>query len=367
MAILDVYHVKGERSVSWSANGREYQQHIRVITDSPLTGQRAVIKALSLGAGDGSPMLLLGQYYQFPHPVTGDAATEWDYGSFLQSIEGREEGDDGKQWLLTLSYAQYDLRTMAGATTTITWVDGTPVLADGVLNIFEAPPEVKWADAKFQTAVLQDTQTNKTILNTAGDPYDPPLMREETRHVLTVTRNEKTYDIEWISGYKDHVNSDVFLKYDPASDPQAPPDAVAFDGFEKNTVKCASITGDRKYHSDWGWYYEVTYTFEFRPIVWGYTADDVYQLSPVQQSWGFTEMVLNAGLRQKGSDGKPTPVIIAGAPVSTPVCLKEDGTYDSAADPYYQKWDILPRAKFADLKLPGNLLSRVSQRNQQGS
>jgi hypothetical protein len=48
-----------------------------------------------------------------------------------------------------------------------------------------------------------------TINNSAGDPFDPPLMMDDSRRVISVSKNLAAHPT-WILNYQDTVNSDSF-------------------------------------------------------------------------------------------------------------------------------------------------------------
>ena len=121
MNIVSITDTKGTRSGGWSGNaGRTYKLELQVITDDPNMGIRSVIQALGFRNGD---------WYRWPLVGT---ANEWDYGSFIQSIQAQEVADDGKQWRVSLDFAPFDWTTQGGAT--------TEAAADGRFDPFKVPP-----------------------------------------------------------------------------------------------------------------------------------------------------------------------------------------------------------------------------------
>lgn len=50
---------------------------------------------------------------------------------------------------------------------------------------------------------------NELIVNSAGDPYDPPPMMDDSRRVISLVRNVATCPA-WVLDYQDAVNSDSF-------------------------------------------------------------------------------------------------------------------------------------------------------------
>ena len=61
---------------------------------------------------------------------------------------------------------------------------------------------------QFQKPAVFDKDGNK-IVNSAGDPFDPPLMMDDSRRVISLVRNVAAYP-SWVLTYQDAVNSDTF-------------------------------------------------------------------------------------------------------------------------------------------------------------
>ncbi len=70
------------------------------------------------------------------------------------------------------------------------------------------PPQFTWSTQQFQKPFAKD-RNGKAIVNSAGDPYDPPVEGDDSRWSCTVTRNVASVPT-WLLGYKDAVNSAAF-------------------------------------------------------------------------------------------------------------------------------------------------------------
>lgn len=325
MGIVSISDTKGSRGLSWSGqSGRQYSLEVLIVTDDPTMGPRALLKNLGIKNGDN---------YQFPLYQPGTVnknanPSEYDLSSFVQSLDIKEEASDGKQWRATIQYGPFDWTGQGG-------YSGSGA-EDSVQSPFAIPPQVRWSSAKYEQFCNFDNQ-GKKICNTAGDPFDPTLKRDDSRPVLTVVQNQEFFDIGSVQQYKDAVNSDVFL------------------GFVPNTVKCQDITAERMYSADWGYYWQVTYVFEIRPIV--YASDGKTVISN-----GWTELVLNAGTRElKMGATDQTPILINGAPITTPVLLSQSGQsfIGTGVRPveYYVPFNLYPQIPFAGLPIDQNLLT----------
>jgi hypothetical protein len=68
--------------------------------------------------------------------------------------------------------------------------------------------EIAWNSEQFQKVAVVDRSGN-VICNSAGDLFDPPAMIDDSRRVVTVTKNLAVVPT-WILDYQDAVNSDSF-------------------------------------------------------------------------------------------------------------------------------------------------------------
>lgn len=70
------------------------------------------------------------------------------------------------------------------------------------------PAQITWDSEQFQRPAVFDNAGN-SICNSAGDPFDPPNMMDDSRRVVTVQKNLSVVP-SWILSYQDAVNSDTF-------------------------------------------------------------------------------------------------------------------------------------------------------------
>lgn len=86
-----------------------------------------------------------------------------------------------------------------------------PTITQGEIdpNPFTRPPDWAWGDMASSEEYTHDAD-GVAVLNTALEPYDPGLMREITRHTLTVSWNVKTFDPIAAAEYADAVNESEF-------------------------------------------------------------------------------------------------------------------------------------------------------------
>ena len=142
-----------------------------------------------------------------------------------------------------------------------------------------------------EVAALVDVDGNP-IVNAAGDPYDPPLMREIVNCTLYVDRNENpsTINLNTLSELSNSLN------------------AATWNGFPPQTVRLAPLKiPDIKYSQSTNTFYlPMTYQFDINIDTW-------------------VKQIVNAGFRQLDSSGNLIPILLNGQPVSTPVPLDESG------------------------------------------
>ncbi len=76
-------------------------------------------------------------------------------------------------------------------------------------NPLDDPAQTEWSTETFQTVVYQDIDGNG-IVNSAGDPFDPPAEKDDSRWSSVTRKNVAASVPDWIFAYQDGVNSDSF-------------------------------------------------------------------------------------------------------------------------------------------------------------
>lgn len=203
------------------------------------------------------------------------------------TIDATKNSDDGRQFLVTAVF-------------------GVPDEEDDPLD---EPAEIKWsldADSK----IVEYDIFGRAILNSAGDPFSDPVEIDDMRPVLSVSRNEPSFNYSLAYSYKDAVNADFFFG--------APP----------GTVKVANIGSTRKFKENYGYYYTNEYTFHFNPQGW-----DV--------------ILLDQGFREKVS-GKKKNIEVQGKEVTEAHLLNGQGAkLPEGGNPQYGRWRVYPRLPFS--------------------
>lgn len=220
MAIISINEVK-TRSSSITTEGTQYTRSFKVITDDQNDGPKEVRQSLGLSVGGG---------------YSNGAGTETDLSSIIDNISCRCVSEDGKHWEVNVSYSPWEDEENTNET-------NDPLLDD---------TQYSWGFIQHEKNVDVDAD-GEAILNSAGQPFSEPQVIDDSRLVLTVTRNESSYNPVTAAAYKDAVNSDSFFGMEPAQ------------------AKCANIGGTRQVDASKGIYWEVTYEFHFNADKWNPT------------------------------------------------------------------------------------------------
>jgi hypothetical protein len=293
MSLLSATEImdEGSRSAHWSLDGgRTYQRKFRAITSQQDDGPNVVLGQFGLKYGD----LYNPSYNQ----------NEWDLFACVNSIDCEPDGNDGTMWIITVSYGWYNPVQAGGGK------DQDPLLM---------PIEVTW-NLRDHEAVVEYDFNGNPVLNTASDPYDPPVTVDDPRLLMTVVRNERLFNISWVLAYRNAVNSDPFA------------------GFPPLTCKVLNIGSRSQWHQDAGWYYQTTYEFEFTTAAIDYATNT-----------GFRKKIVNQGFRAISSvTGKPNQILLKGVPVSAPMLLDQNGALlPPNTTPYYSVFQVYPELPFS--------------------
>lgn len=285
-SIISVNEIMPGRSASINSEWkREYKRVWRVVTDDARVGPLTAREAIPVGLAD-----------------VYSTGLESDSGAYCLQVDVAAEGDDGKSWLVTASYGYYNP-------------------ANRPANPLLKPIEVSWSTAQFERVAELD-QDGNPIINSAGDFYDPPVTCDDSRPILSIKRNEATFNDTLADQYRDSINSDPFWNRSP---------------YE---CKCHDIQASQSFDADFGWYWTLNYTFEFN--------DD-----------GWRRKILDSGYRYQNTGG--TLVLNAvdgkGTPVSTPILLDGSGKkLADGADPIFNETKVYKERSFSGLNLTPDMV-----------
>lgn len=283
--VSEVYQRSGTQNQDWK---RTYSRQWQVITNNHADGPVTVRESVPVRIGN-----------------VFECGNDVDLGAYCTSINASCTAVDGLQWEVTAEYGPYDANVAPA-------------------NPVERPIEISWGFDQFQRVAERDANDDP-IVNSAGEPFDPPVMIDDSRSVLTITRNESTYNDELAADFKDSINLDVFW------------------GKAPGTVKVMMISAQLKRDQDIGWYWVVTYQFQ------------------VDKN-GWKRPLVDIGMRQLSVSGTAyEPILINGVPISAPALLNGEGRANAADDePVLLYFDTYKEREFASLNLtldmiPSNL------------
>lgn len=255
--ILSVKEIFGGRGSEQAQTGaRSYRRQWRVITTGMKCGPKQVREAVPVSLGD-----------PYEYGEVGDPWYEKDDNSLAIKIAADERDPDGKGWIVSVDYGLAD-----------------PADFGGIDDPTLAAPKKTWRGNRTEEIVDIDVE-GRPIVNSAGDPFDPPITRPRSKGSLVVVRNERTYDDLLASAFRDRVNEFEFF------------------GLEPGTVLCVDISAESAFAQSIGEYYVVTYEFEHEPKGWN-------------------PQVLDRGLRKlNATTGDREQIQIQGSLATSPVLL----------------------------------------------
>ena len=178
ISITELFQPRGEERDT----GNKYDRFFQVITDDPATREDDILAEASL------PVM-----YSV-HPA--------DPTCFATQRLPSNIGGDGIEWEVVIGYD------------TIEGVTASP-LAPGFTTIEDLPAKISYgfvqyqrvADKAYKAADVQGDPT-EPIDNTANDPFDPPVMKNVSNLVITITRHESEsfFDPVVVKQFKDTIN-----------------------------------------------------------------------------------------------------------------------------------------------------------------
>lgn len=166
MTVTYLGEITGSRTGSNTLGVRSYSRSFRLSTSTQSEGVYSV--------GSHSSLPAIGSVYP-------DDSSAW-----CRSLEVNNS-DPWKGWTVTAAYSsEQELKE----------------------NPTEDPAKITVSTEQFQKVAEEDIN-GYGIVNSAGDIFDPPHMMDDSRRVITVTKNILTAPL-WLLDYADVVNNDTF-------------------------------------------------------------------------------------------------------------------------------------------------------------
>lgn len=292
MSVTNVYGPRS-RPATFSLGGeRTYTATYMVTTDSASDGPITVANAAGVAIGAS-------------YSLGNDTDSRAYCNSKAVEQVSSDDASETKTWMVTDSYKTLDREEQKT-----------------LVHPLSRPYEISWNYEHFQEVVEKDVNGG-AILNTAGEYFDPPIERDASRPVLTITRNEAAFPTSLALSYANAINSDYF------------------SGAAAGTVKVFNISGSRvieEFDGDEVIYWKMTYEFHYR-------AD------------GWQRKVLSQGRSQLVPDDDDVPKLEkityenSGDQIVDPVPLDEEGARidpeDLPDDAYFIPFDIYTSLPFS--------------------
>ncbi len=215
----------------------------------------------------------------------------------------------------------------------------------GTLNIaatqnpLEAPTEVAWSSATYSEPVTVDIDGN-AVVNSAGQPFDPPLTQDRHPVVATIVYNSESYDPNTALNFQDYVND-------------APATIANLENVPERMARILEIGATQQYWEDIT-YWRVTVKVEINnEPLWDEDGD--------HEGQGWDRRVLDQGLFEKitvgeGEEAEDKTVRMRtddGEEVTEPLKLDgEGGKLDPQTDdPVFLTYKTFKEADFSQLNL----------------
>ena len=291
---------------------REYVRKFKVQYDNYQAG------SVDVSVAPGIPSL----FSLYIDPFGGSA----DFGARCYDVQAIQDEEDPFLWLVTAKYSSGERSRYSKA---------HPEKGDSSQqdqNPLNRPAIIVWGSRKLQKVVERCSKMDNMsaqqlapggtafLLNSAGDPFDPPITIEDTLPTLTIIRNEATFDPGLPVQYHDAVNIDTFWG--------APP----------YCAKIESITGRSNTQNNMS-FYEVTYEIHFTR--WN---------PPVEKGWLI--QVCDRGFYAGVGQNRHRIVSpLDGTAVVSPAQLDGNGNENPNNTPFYFTCHIYPELAFAPLAL----------------
>jgi hypothetical protein len=154
------------------------------------------------------------------------------------------------------------------------------------------------ASMPFVEEIYDQDSAQQPVLNSAGDPFVPGLVRDAPRLLMTIQQNEQTWNGALSLQYGNKINSNTW------------------QGAAPRTVKIQSVGATLLWDKTWGKYYKTNWEFAWCPATWDRKVLDAgyYELKG--------DLDGDSNITQNHS-----PILDAqGMPITVPQPLNSDGT-----------------------------------------
>lgn len=189
--ILSYNEIWRGRAAASSLSSSEYDRVYLFICDWP-SDPAARETAATIKSRFGSVQDLPRLYYS-AHPE--------DNAAYCSSIAVEQYREQPNHFIATVHYKTPD-------------AVGSTLNDEAEPDPLKRKPEIVWSDTSISEVVTVDVD-GKFIGNSAGDPFDPPLMEERTIPTVVITRNEATFSTSVQKTYANTVNEVAYSGWNP--------------------------------------------------------------------------------------------------------------------------------------------------------
>jgi len=222
----------------------------------------------------------------------------------LQTIEA--EAVSGQEWIISLTY--------------------TTLQTDNNGSDIDFKTDVNFGKWTYQRVVTKDKETGEDVVNSAGEPFDSPIVEEIACPVISVTRRKSSPNMEIIQ-LVGSINSRAFV-------------LVGID-IPKYCAQLSDYRIERGQDQEGNGFY--TQTFEFKL--------NFNKSEDTGETIGFVAEVANTGFRVKKPNDQFANILYKGEPITSPSFLTEDGT-SGTNTPNYKRFVINDLEDFSSFNLP---------------
>jgi len=243
-----------------------------------------------------------GLIINYPHPsdsgqVVAEISVEQGdvISGFVNPLDAADVNTDTAcyWWDVTVTYGPWDPLTH---TATGNPVD-QPIDVSFQWQVFEQVADIAMTPGSSPPAYVP-------VVNSAGDPFDPPVTREQLKGILRVSWNSLTFNPAAFFTYGNMINSDVW------------------NGFPAFSIKFSPPNMPQRLYSQFMGqnYYRLEGEFAFNPNDGGWNAKPI-----------------DRGYRAKNTSGGLNKIVdITGQPISQPALLDGSGNVLTTLSDYVQ-------------------------------
>lgn len=262
MATYDVQEVhEGRRASIENGVAGDYIRCWQVIASTKYAGPVGVVQGWISATG-----LTIGSAYSFSY----GGYSESDPNSVIRKITPNQDSTDPCKWIVQAEYSSK-------------WDQNQPSAASPT----DRPVIIEYDSYEIEVAAERD-RLDVMVSNSAGEQFDPPLMKKKYIRVIDITKNKATFDDPLESSYAGCVNDSDFT--------------IQGNTYPAGTLRISKSPSGKQQHENGESFYAVNYRLEYDPDGWLIRALDCgYHYVDIDEDF---EPVL---VRFSDNVGVPTP------------------------------------------------------------